>query len=145
MNNIAPFTQTLVGSNGKNITLSDQLELLPNGKNHKFKNMKSSADYYVKVKRNGMALAFANISWHSVHQAKSISCAGASGKCAPIKCAPVPPATPPPPSSTPATPPPPYIPVVYQGQPCICKLVSQHFTNSHIDPSSFTCIPRLPS
>src|SRR5688572_25313637 len=98
MNNIAPFTQTLVGSNGKNITLSDQLELLPNGKNHKFKNMRSSADYYVKVGKEGTALpAFANI----CVQAKSISCAGASGKCAPINCAPVPPSTPPPSTPTP--------------------------------------------
>jgi hypothetical protein len=51
MNNIEPFKQTLVSDNGKKITLDDMLDLMPNGKNHQYKELKSSAAYYVKVNK----------------------------------------------------------------------------------------------
>uniref|UniRef100_A0A914MUP6 Uncharacterized protein n=1 Tax=Meloidogyne incognita TaxID=6306 RepID=A0A914MUP6_MELIC len=65
LNNIDPFTQELVGDNGKRLKLSDQLGMVSR-KIHYFKEMNSSSEYYVK--------------------AKSISCKDAGSKCSPIKC-----------------------------------------------------------
>ena len=52
MNNIEPKTQALVSDNGEKLTLDNMLSLMPNGVNHEFKELKSSADYYVKVNFN---------------------------------------------------------------------------------------------
>jgi hypothetical protein len=55
INNTDDGLQTLVGDNGRNITLSYQLETpFAVGKNMKFKPMASSADYYVKVRNGGL-------------------------------------------------------------------------------------------
>ena len=51
LNNIDPFTQELVSDNGKRFKLSDQLGMVSR-KIHYFKEMNSSADYYVKVNLN---------------------------------------------------------------------------------------------